>query len=266
MEARFNDDDLQPRFVLPIVVPREIPIKAFVVSAPDDEETWDNDEIEAQVGFANLIYRQVGIKFHLASTTQNVGTAEDWNIKPVCRIPILGVEVLTSGFDDLLDTYTAHDCVEVYCLGRFLEFKAWGLRTRKGIALIKDSPQTVLAHELGHALGLRDCYVDKPIGSDESIAMADAEAAIEVDMFGSSANDWGAGSGRGFTEVSDVRRKAIMKLLMHGCAEEYARNGLDIPSGAIKALHKNSSDGTDVDYVSVGAEQIKPNNAEVYSE
>ena len=89
VEARFNGDDLQPRFVLPVVTPREIPIKAFVVSAPDDEERWGNDEIEAQVGFANLIYRQVGIKFYLVSTTQNVGTAEDWGIEPIYKIPIM---------------------------------------------------------------------------------------------------------------------------------------------------------------------------------
>ena len=268
VEARFGDDALQPRFVLPIVTPRVIPIKVFVVSPPSDEiETaWSDGEIEEQVGFANLIFRQVGIKFNLLSTTRNVGTANDWIIKPVWTIPILGIQTLTSEFSDLLDTYSEHDCVEVYCLGQFLEFKAWGAHSRKGIALCKDSPSTVLAHELGHALGLGDCYAYKPISHEDEIAMTNSGAPVAVDMFESVVNDWCAGSGRGFTELSDDRRRNIMDLLMHGCATKHARNGFDIPSGKIRALHANSSTGEDVGYVSVGAEQIRPNNTEVYSE
>jgi len=268
VEARFNDDDLQPRFVLPIVAPREIPIKAFVVSSPDEEEdvTWGDYEIEEQIGFANLIYRQVGIKFNLVSTTRDVGTSDDWDIKPTYTIPILGIEMLTSEFSSLLDTYSSNDCVEVYCLGNFVEMNIWGIWTRKGIALRKHSPFTVLAHELGHALGFKDCYVDKKNGQDISIVMSNADGPIASDMFGSVAIDWCAGSGRGFTESSDTRRKSIMNLLMHGCAAEYASNGHDIPSGTVKALKRNSSAGTDVDYIDVGAEQIKPSNTGVYSQ
>ena len=266
VEARFGDDALQPRFVLPIVTPRVIPIKVFVVAARKEYDYWTDDEIEEQVGFANLIFRQAGIKFNLLSTTWNVGTANDWTIKPIWTIPILGIQTLTSEFSDLLDTYSEHDCVEVYCLGQFLDFKAWGLHTRKGIALCKDSPSTVLAHELGHALGLVDCYAYKPISDEDEIAMTNADATLAADMFGSVANDWCAGSGRGFTGSADVRGKNIMDLLMHGCAGVYTRNGFDIPSGKVKALHANSSTGEDVGYVSVGAEQIRQNNTEVYSE
>ena len=268
VEARFNGDDLQPRFVLPVVTPRVIPIKAFVISSPDEEadETWGDDEIEEQVGFANLIFRQVGIKFNHVSTTRNVGTSDDWYIKPFYKIPILGIEVLTSVFSDLLDTYSSNDCVEVYCLGDFIETKVWGLWTRKGIALCKHCPSTVLAHELGHAFGLQDCYVEKKDDQDVAFVMANADSSIASDMFGSVPVDWCAGSGRGFTEASDTRQKTIMTLLMHGCARKLARNGFDIPAGTVKALHENSSEGTDVGHVNVGAEQIKPSNTGVYSQ
>ena len=266
VEARFNDDDLQPRFVLPIVVPREIPIKAFVVSAPDDEETWDNDEIEAQVGFANLIYRQVGIKFYLASTTQNVGTAEDWSIKPIYRIPIIGVERLTSAFRGLLDSYSTGDCVEVYFLGKFHETKALALWTEYGIAITKESPSCVLAHELGHAFDLQDCHCDRPSDDGEApITLSNAGSAVAADMFASVAVDWCAGSGRGFTESSDTRLSTIKTLLMHGCSSKWSSLGYDIPSGAVKGLHNGSADGNDSDFVNVGAEQLKPVNMEVYS-
>ncbi len=263
VEARFNGDDLQPRFVLPVVTPRVIPIKVFVVSAPDDEETWGNDEIEAQVGFANLIYRQVGIKFCLVSTTQNVGTADDWSIEPIYKIPIIGIERLTGSFRSLLDSYSAGDCIEVYFLGKFHGTKALALWTEYGIAITKESPSCVLAHELGHALGLQDCYFDKP--SDDggpSIMLANAGSTVASDMFASVAVDWCAGSGRGFAESSDTRRYAIKTLLMHGCGARWSSLGYDIPSGSIKGLHKGSVNGDDSDFVNVGAEQF---NTEVYS-
>jgi hypothetical protein len=266
VEARFNGDDLQPRFVLPVVTPREIPIKAFVVSAPDDEETWGNDEIEAQVGFANLIYRQVGIKFYLVSTTQNVGTAEDWGIEPIYKIPIIGIERLAGSFRSLLDSYSAGDCIEVYFLGKFHGTKALALWTEYGIAITKESPSCVLAHELGHALGLQDCYCDKP--SDDggpSIMLSNAGSAVASDMFANVAVDWCAGSGRGFAESTDTRRYAIKTLLMHGCSARWSSLGYDIPCGAVKGLHNGSGNGDDSDFVNVGAEQVKPVNTEVYS-
>ena len=229
-------------------------------------EDWTDDEIEEQIGFANLIYRQVGIKFNLVSTTRNVGTTEDWDIQPIYKIPILGIEMLTSDFSRILDTYTSNDCVEVYCFGRFVDTKVWGVWTRKGIALCKHCPSTVLAHELGHAFGLQDCYVEKKDDQEVAIVMANADSPIGSDMFGNVAVDWCAGSGRGFAESSDTRRTSIMNLLMHGCARKQARNGFDIPAKTVKALHVNSSDGTDVNYVDVGVEQMEHSNEEVYSQ
>ena len=50
----------------------------------------------------------------------------------------LVLEMLMIDFSSLLDTYSSNDCVEVYCLGKFIEMNAWGLCTRKGIALCKE--------------------------------------------------------------------------------------------------------------------------------
>ncbi len=57
VEARFNDDEIQPRFVLPVVQPRTIPVRAFVVQPPESVDqdvttdanhvniSWDNQKI-----------------------------------------------------------------------------------------------------------------------------------------------------------------------------------------------------------------------------
>ena len=166
----------------------------------------------------------------------------------------------------LFNEYEAAEGVTMYFVGAITNSNAVGFRSGSNIVIGKESPKAGLAHELGHALGLADCYVAKKNSQDIEIFLSNADSQIADDMFGSIATDWCAGSGRGFTESAYTREIAIMCLLMHGCAKKHARNGCDIPSGKIKALHADSSTGDDVDYVSVGAEQIKPNNTEVYSE
>ena len=92
VEARFNDDEIQPRFVLPVVQPRTIPIKAFVVEPPEtfNQDTaagtnninaaWTTHEICKMLDTANEIFTQVGIRFELAALPESVGSTNDWNL------------------------------------------------------------------------------------------------------------------------------------------------------------------------------------------
>ena len=65
IEARFNDDEIQPRFVLPVVHPRIIPVKAFVAVRPSGEPAITLDDIQKQIDVANIIFSQVGVAFGL---------------------------------------------------------------------------------------------------------------------------------------------------------------------------------------------------------
>ena len=121
VEARFNDDEIQPRFVLPVVMPRTIPVKAFVVEPPKrySKERWEDQEIITMIKTANEIFTQVGIEFELVGQPTTVGTTNDWNLA-------LGRFVITNGklklrcssaCVNLLNNYTASDCIELYFIG-----------------------------------------------------------------------------------------------------------------------------------------------------
>ena len=60
IEARFNNDGIQPSFVLPIVEPRVIPVKAFVVEPPiwTGQAAWADDEIHSQRLCMDLQYKE----------------------------------------------------------------------------------------------------------------------------------------------------------------------------------------------------------------
>ena len=54
VEARFNEDAIQPRFVLPIVQQRMLPVKAFVVNE-NDRPIASAESIQSKIDYANVI-------------------------------------------------------------------------------------------------------------------------------------------------------------------------------------------------------------------
>ncbi len=85
VEARFNDDEIQPQFVLPVVQPRTIPVKAFVVKPPkhDEKERWEHHGITSMLDTANEIFTQVGIQFELIGIPANIDRTNDWILASV---------------------------------------------------------------------------------------------------------------------------------------------------------------------------------------
>ncbi|MBR0068387.1 MAG: hypothetical protein IJQ00_12385, partial [Kiritimatiellae bacterium] len=132
VEARFNEDEIQPRFVLPVVQPRTIPVRAFVVEPPErssqDVEVgidsinapWTAQEICTMFDTANEIFTQVGIRFELAAEPESVGTTNDWKLLQAVPVTNANGSVMlqdTAQFTNLVANYTARDCVKVYFLG-----------------------------------------------------------------------------------------------------------------------------------------------------
>ena len=76
VEARFNEDAIQPRFVLPIVQQRTLPVKAFVVNE-NDGPIASAESIQSKIDYANVIFSQIGIQLSLLSISNDVGTAAD---------------------------------------------------------------------------------------------------------------------------------------------------------------------------------------------
>ena len=270
VEARFNDDEIQPRFVMPVVIPRTIPVRAFVVEPPRNSwgKRWDYQEIITMLGTANEIFEQVGITFELEGQPTIVGTTNDWNLTIGTFKDNNGTSrwEYASACTNLLNSYTASDCIEVYFTGSVVYRRgSLAVTTPYGIVIGKRNVRTTtLAHELGHALGLDDCYArmnNKKIGG--LVSVIHAEEPIDGEFFKDGAGDWGEERGRGFYAMDDSRLAVAGRLLMYGFSSD---SRADIPTGRVLSLTRDSGTGTpDTFWPRVGESFIKKRIREVYS-
>lgn len=270
VEARFNGDEIQPTFELPIVKPRVIPVRAFVVQAPGrlDRRIWSDTKIHSLIDAANEIYTQIGVCFSLQSVERNVLSNKYWNIV----IEDIGFDeegrstvLLNSNARDLLDHYSAHDCIELYFVGTIGDGITFGEYCDElGIVIGKEANMLTVAHELGHQLGFDDCYPvnQGKIGCDYVTTNLHCynEAVKKSTFMGK--GDWGQEAGRGFYGASDSHGVVLEKLLMYGYNEGTA---LDIPDGSVYSLRIGTTNSFDTTYMDVGADKVKDNDQEVYT-
>ena len=277
-EARFNGDEVQPRFVLPVVRPRTIPIRMFVVSPPEleQDEGWENSKILRMLPLVNCIYGQVGIRFELQGDVETIpNSSQYWTLNAEeyvwewtwSLIPFQRKIVATQQSLSLMSHYTAGDCVEIYFTGKIVSEprpRMAAYRLPQGIAISKKCNFVSLAHELGHALGLKDCYDFLPL-SDGGESMLSVNTPVDSSRFSSSL-DWGAESGTGFYRFSDTHSRVMWDLLMYGVSlESLGIIGCDIPDGEFEGLSVDSKNRRDLKHIAVGAQNIEPLNGKVYS-
>ena len=264
VEARFNNDDIQPRFVLPIVSEKTYLVRAFTVAPPADEIGWQDSSIRMHIDFANLVFAQVGVVFCLTNITHNVGTSADWDF--VCSEMVKDdagndVEVLNDQAKSLLNTYSAGDCIEIYYAGDIRgcsdapHVSTRAFQSKRGILIGSKVRMRDVVHELGHALGLDDCYVE----FSEAVLQGRQNAITSL-QFQNGNIDWGRETERGFYERNDTVEATVMSLLMYGNSGDY---GVDIPFGKVKALPEG---GQQAIYIAVGANDVSTNESEVYSQ
>jgi hypothetical protein len=260
VEAGFGrDSKIQPRFVLPIVEPRVIPVRAFVVRDPSDSITRSDAEIRRHIRSANKAFSQVGVSFALDSITHGVGDVSAWDF--VCSEIVHDedgdeFEVPNAQMIALLDIYSGHDCVELYYTGypRYQNGEILvAAKQRRGIIVSAKANTRAVVHELGHALGLDDAFIEY-----NSEVASGRDLPVIASVFSDRENDWGEEPGRGFYESSNSVAQIIVSLLMYGYNDS---TGFDLPSGRVNAI--SEFDGEVM--VPVGCIDIK-RNSEVFSE
>ena len=277
--ARFNNDEIQPTFTVPIVQPRSIPVRAFIVNPPDFDEApegasisspWTEPEISSLFKTVNEVYSQIGVNFDLVSVSNGVGTVNDW------RLPMYDVYTNSAGevsFGhtlseqalNLFNTHRSHDCVEVYFVGELLYGNAYGFWSRYGIAVGREKARTTLPHELGHALGLQDCYYSKVVHRgdvDVELRLRIRNDPVNGTLFKSRC-DWGQESGWGFYERSDSLKKIHEELLMYGKIMKKSAGGhFDIPDKSVHGISKYD----EKDDVKVGSSFVEEHKGKELSE
>ena len=257
VEARFNDDEIQPRFVLPVVEPRTISVRAFVVEPPGNVDqdiavetdnmnaAWTNQEICQMLDTSNDIFTQVGIRFELIGAPENIGRTNDWFLQ--------GMEIYTNSAGKVCSTTTvsrqANELfygreaaweVSVYFIGAIKLSDAVAFKCRSNVVVGRAASRRSLAHELGHVLGLKDIYyemIGEHNGLRAKFRLAIRDNPVSLETFKSQTVDWGDETGRGFYERGDTNASIIRRLLMHGIDEvDKVHDVGDIPDGPVYGL------------------------------
>ena len=273
VEARFNDDEIQPRFVLPIVSPMTINVRAFVVEPPDSVETpldgvepltpWQMSDVEEYITFANKVFSQVGVNFQLVGVEHGAGSGDDWTfLESEDHVDSFGrrIKTISTQAKSLfaLSSTNAPE-IAVFFLGDIVSRKkVSALRHHKWIVIGRKASAVASAHELGHVLGLDDCYVMTAAGE----LIVGGDKPVQRGTFSTSGQDWWRESGRGFYSLADELGTMAEQMLMYGIDSGI---GHDIPGLWFRSLRRDTLLEDDMVEAPVGALYINRNHEEVYS-
>ena len=165
----------------------------------------------------------------------------------------------------LVANYTAHDCLKLYFVGEIISerMRVKAMHTPFGIVVGRRVTRNTLAHEMGHALGLDDCYAFSALKNGGFVYLPYALECVDAATFLHEPGDWGEESGRGFYEMSDTRMSVLMRMLMHGISVR-PDSRCDIPADYVMSLKRDATTQQHV-FRRVGERAIQPENQEVYS-
>ena len=158
--------------------------------------------------------------------------------------------------------YTEGNCIELYFVGRIIPANVKAFYHERGIVIAKDlKDKRLVAHEIGHAFGLSDCYVR----NDNKVQMVCATEPVGRGTFESTGRDWGDETSHGFYTAGDTNEEVLRKLLMCGYLDLWDMGG-DIPDNWILSLEKKATRPDQIFRSSVGARQVESKtNQEIYS-
>ena len=260
--ARFGSDTVvQPRYVLPIVAPRRYGLDVYYVCDSSGREPDSLSRLSRQIAVANKIFAQIGIAFYINGTENEIADssyyilpASDFSVNPQ------GMTVSSDSLSQKAQALTrlAQPCslMKVFCVGDIVQTRAVAIssvRMNSAFLGIRGS-DAVLAHELGHLLGLSDIYtsLDTDTGS---VYVQEYNNRPIATLFSDLRHDWPWIDGRGFYSHETYTGDVVERLLMYGCDSETIYR--DIPSGKVQGLASGETDITAVSDLEVGADKTE---------
>ena len=162
-------------------------------------------DVEETVAAVNRIYTQGGISFQIASVNvTNYENQSEFNANDEAQLRHLcSIMQNTCG-------------IELYFVQRLQG--ALGVWTQEGIVISGEANFRTVAHELGHAFGWPDIYVDRP-GTFRTVQGAPTESRMPQD--------------HGFFPDGTLQSDIVRRLLMYGVGSETKGR---IPRGAVDGI------------------------------
>ena len=215
-----------PQFTLRETTMHEVKIYPCVIHLEDSEQVSPIDQpyLDSLLAEVNTIYRQTGMHFTYGAQILNV-TNTMWARFGLSNLRTAGIiRNIMSGTDGL----------EVYFIpGEFSETvkvpKKMGEWAPRGIILRNSANAKTFAHEIGHACGLYDIYIDH-----NDVVPSFLLESVRCEWMN---DDWSNGTGCRFYDPFLRQRDLVQRLLMYGNVNE---SKSDIPRGLVHGL---SADG-----------------------
>ena len=194
----------------------------------------------------NDIYRQVGVSFYLDSViVTNIPAAYN-----------LLYDTTTNGvwdFDRLVGVGHDTSGIECYFVNRFIRTNGKrspvAANTDHGMVLTAKAGVTTLAHEIGHAFGLKDVYVSSEEKDDEALDVKDVSSCAICSE--KATDDWNGGCdgsgdpGARYYQHGTKMSAIIPRLVMYGIVDEVDTRR-DITRGNVDGVWYSGEDAARV--------------------
>ena len=230
LSANIGDSEsVSPTFMTQVVPETTVRLRAWIIG---DGSQWARlgTGVRDAVAVANDIYRQVGVTFELVEPIVMTNIPSAYN-------PTIGVEYPGRWkVDQVVSLAEGTDGLECYFVNHFYdEPTTVGYNCPSGAVLTAFADGQTLAHEIGHAFGLRDIYVSNASKTNNVVTLK-AVGGDERPRYDRLELDWNYGcDGHGEGGVryygkGVMMRDIIERLLMNG---EGPARGSDISYGSV---------------------------------
>ena len=227
-----------PKFTLRVVPIATVNLRAWIIESKTMETAFSADDIRRMVKDANDVYAQVGVTLNLIEpiVITNIPDAYDAQYNPSTN------QTSRWTFWDIVDIATNTCGLECYFINSFADSsKTIAANSEWGLVATKRADGVDLAHEIGHALGLRDVYIsnqDDKASSDPLLEIAAYEKPSASNLSG----DWNGGCyGKGTAGTRYYRsglsmQEVVSRMLMNGVrgSDDCPR---DITNGDVRGVY-----------------------------
>lgn len=255
LEIHFGDAvSYMPKFEFKVLEPRTVKLRAWVIGR---DSAWcrSGNDVRSMVATASDIFAQIGVSLQLVEPIVFTNIPAAYNValdEPNVNQWSMGqLTSLTNGTDGL-ECYFVNDIMASIPLH--------GANHEGGMVLASTADGITLAHEIGHAFGLRDIYVSNDIYTNNTVSLKVLGTA-EMPCAEKMPWDWNCGCiGRGvggvrFYGKGTTMQDVIGRMLMNGVRPDNTAP-CDITFGNVYGVWYNGSykedDDWTVGYVPVG--------------